>query len=341
MKFKSGIRKFFFVIGVMLLAAICGIVASIAAYRVRKQTVIYEIPDTASVGELRDRGTNILFLGTDRQAGLCDVMMLINVAFDDKRITVAHLPRDTYAKYTDKSYKKLNGAYNSLGGAEQVALFLSDAFDVNIEHFVCMGLDTLGAVVDAIGGVEVNIPEDMRYSDPEAGLYIDLKEGVAVLDGKKAEQFLRYRSGYADGDLGRIEAQKLFICSFFDKLVSEMSPVMAAKLCAAAEGIETDLSLTDWLEFGMKTLSLADGDINVLTLAGAVLTATQSGASYYCLSAPSNAEIMKKYFGSDGDFDRYSLFLNENYDEFEQVYENEIEYSVTSIVEIVGGSIKN
>ncbi len=283
---------------------------------------------------------NILFLGTDRAAGLCDVMMLVNVNFTSDSVTVAQIPRDTYAAYTENSYKKLNGAYNSLGGAEQTASFLEGAMGISIDHYVCIGLDTLVAVVDTIGGVDVELPCDMRYSDSAQGLYIDLKKGVQHLDGALAEKFLRFRSAYAEGDLGRIDAQKIFMAALFSRLADEFSPALALKLTAVAENVETDLSIADMLSIGVQTLDMDRERMILLTLPGEHVVATESGASYYVLSSPATAEIMQRYFGGKGGFDNGQKFLNGNYKSFEDAYRKYREYDAESLKDIAENGIK-
>ncbi len=336
---KYRVKGLWLAVGVMVVAAAVAVAASVISYRAKRVQPTADAPIT-EVQEKKEGSQNILFLGTDRQAGLCDVIMLANIDFDRRRITVAQLPRDTYAAYTQSSYRKLNGAYNSLGGAAQVAEFLSDSLGIDISHYICMGLDTVGELVDAVGGIEIDIPQDMKYSDPEAGLYIDLPAGKVCLDAESAEQFLRYRSGYADGDLGRIDAQKLFVCSFLEKLVNELDPIMTARLCAAAQGIETDLKIDEWLGLGIRTLSVADGELYMLTLPGEELTATVSGASYYCLSAPATEEIMKEYFGASRYFDKNKVFLNSNYSTFKSVYGANKEYFLLTPAEILEEKVK-
>ena len=68
---------------------------------------------------------NFLLLGRDRASGLTDVIMLASINTDERSVTVVQIPRDTYARYTDGSYKKLNGAMSSLGGASELCKLLS------------------------------------------------------------------------------------------------------------------------------------------------------------------------------------------------------------------------
>ena len=131
--------------------------------------------ETSNV-DSEDVRLNILVMGKDDSSGLCDVLMLASYNLTDSSVGIVQIPRDTYAEYTSSSYKKLNGAYASLGGAARTAEFLSGALGIDIHHYVCINLRTLGALVDAIGGVDIELPCDMRYSDAEQGLYINLKK---------------------------------------------------------------------------------------------------------------------------------------------------------------------
>ena len=278
---------------------------------------------------------NILLLGTDDSAGLSDVMMLLRVDFGAGSVSVAQIPRDTYARFTEGSYKKLNGAYISLGGAERLAEFLSGALGIDIDHYACISLSTLGALVDAVGGIDVDVPRNMYYNDPYQGLYIDIKAGKNHLDGEAAQKFVRYRAGYADGDLGRIDAQKLFLASFFKKISDEYSPTLAARLALAADGVETDMSVSDIISIGARAMEFPTRNMLMLTLPGAEAVAEKSGASYYVLSRESASEVMASYFGGKGEFDKDSCFLNEDYQSFIEIYRGRAEYSPVSVYDLI------
>jgi len=335
----SKIKKMLLVVLAVVIVSLLALTVAVAGRS--KQGIKYVYRDDSDTVEVADRAKsiNILFLGTDREAGLCDVIMLINVDLSTDRATVAQIPRDTYAAYTDASYKKLNGAYTSLGGAEQVADFLGDAMGVRIDHYVCIGLDTLGDIVDAMDGVDIELPCDMVYSDPAQGLYIDLEKGLCHLDGELAEQFVRFRSDYINGDLGRLDAQKLFMAAVFQKLSDSFSPIMAAKLSAAAEGVETDMSIADMLSVGVQALDMDGQSISMVTLPGEEATATQSGACYYVLSRAACEEIMEEYFGASADFDTEERFLNGKYDSFERIYNGYKQYAVTPVTDIARSGV--
>ncbi len=324
------------IIGVCVTVALTAALAICAMLISQRKDKPDKAPATKSEESAQTDGFyNILFMGTDREAGLCDVMMLINVNTRDDSVTVAQIPRDTYASYSESSYKKLNGAYSALGGAQATANFLSDTLGTPIHYHMCIGLDDVAALVDALGGVEINLPCDMKYTDASQNLYIDLEAGYNILDGEGAEMFLRFRSGYTDGDLGRLDAQKLFMSCFFSALAENFSPVLAAKLMGAVEGVETNMSAYDLLWLANRTLATNASEIRMLTLPGESLVAAKSGASYYALSGVSTEKLMKAYFCATEEFDENKVFLNKDYASFGDAYKAHTPCLISTVSEIV------
>ncbi len=333
---KLKLKKILFAVVILTVALVACICIVLANKREKAIPDIYAFDEqNAESFTETDDICNILFMGLDNEAGLCDVMMLVGINKTSKTATAVQIPRDTYAAYTSASYKKLNGAYTSLGGARQTADFLENVFGIEIHHYACINLDTFGDIVDALGGVDIELARDMKYSDAEQGLYINLKKGKTHLDGATAKHFVRFRSGYADGDLGRIDAQKLFMASFFEKLANSFSPIVAAKLACVLEGVETDLGISDMLSLGAEILDMNADSIFMLTLPGKEATATQSGASYYVVSREACSQIFDKHFGAESEFDAEQQLLNKSYDIFENIYFEYAEYSLTPIADII------
>ncbi len=333
---KANIKRAALMSLAVVLAAIIGILAFCAFKREKNVTYSADVPNETEKTE--DEICNILFLGVDSQAGLCDVMVLVGINFTEGTVTAVQIPRDTYAAYTSADYKKLNGAYTSLGGADKTADFIGDSFGVEIHGYMCINLDTFADIVDAVGGVDINLPCNMYYSDPEQGLYINLKKGYTHLDGNAARQFVRYRSGYANGDLGRIDAQKLFLAAMLEKLVSDFSPALALKISSALDGVETNMEITDAVSFAARALKLKLDSVRIMTLPGKAAVAEISGASYYVLSRASCEELFKAYFDG-GEFDGERVFLNTDYKSFEKIYAEYVEYSVYSVSDILENGI--
>ncbi len=313
-----------------------------------------------------DNQYNFLVVARDKVSGLTDVMMIINYNITDQSLTVMQIPRDTYVEIDDYYYHKINGAYSYyLSGhrgeenAERAALrdladFLEQNLCIKIHYTAQMDIDGFGNIVDAIGGVDMYVPQDMYYSDPAQGLYINLREGYQTLDGEKAEQFVRYRYGYANGDIGRGNAQKLFITAFIKKVQSSISLSDVGKVTELAttvyDCIATDLSVNDLVFFGKNFLGLTGGErvdmenINMFTLPGG---AFYYDLSYYSLNRESTIEIINTYFNIyDFDiassFDSNKVFLNEDSANSVNMYElpkEELETEIYNADEIDEGTI--
>lgn len=224
----------------------------------------------------------VLVLGCDRAASLADCILLFTVDAEAHVVSVLQIPRDTYAEYTSRSYKKINGVLNALGIDGTVAM-LEKILGVDIDAYVTLKPDALVSIVDAIGGIDLSVPVDMDYSDPAQGLEIHLKAGPTHLDGRAAEQFVRFRSGYANADLGRLDAQKLFLQALALKCSSlSLSQTLSAALHAMTT-VQTNLSLPAAVRL-ISALRACDAEgIPMQTLPGGAIRG-ESGAWYYVVN---------------------------------------------------------
>ncbi len=264
----------------------------------------------------------VLILGKDRAAGLTDGIMIATLRTRSRQMSVLQLPRDTYAEYTDRDYKKLNGAYAMLGlsGTKQ---FLSEALGVPIDYAVAVDLDCVSELVDAVGGVEVEVTRPMYYCDPSQNLTIDLKPGIHLLDGAQAEHFLRYRSGYVNADLGRMDAQKRFIAAFVDKC-SEIEVVsLGGLIWRVFPHVETDAPLHKVIELARLLPQCNTEDLPMMTAPGEAVQGT-SGAWYYSLNREGMIGAIREYLippdYSDDRFDPARVFDREENPDFHHIY---------------------
>jgi LCP family protein required for cell wall assembly len=284
----------------------------------------------------------VLVTGRDRASGLSDVIMLVSFDPSKSRICVLQIPRDTYALYGNGKYRKLNGAQRALGEDGFCGL-LEDSLDIGIDGYVSLDLSGFRELVDLIGGVEIELAEPLYYKDPYQNLTISLDKGRHKLDGKTAEQFIRYRSGYENGDIGRIDAQKLFMVSLFKSISEKNSPLMLTKIFSVLAGkTDTNMGLTDIGMLSPVLAGVSTEKIYFATAPGEAVVASKSGASYYSLSASGMSELLKNYFGGNGTaFDPRRAFLNNSYDDFVRVYNGYTAPSVRSAYDIEQSGVKN
>ena len=271
----------------------------------------------------KDRVTRILLMGCDRASGLADSILLVSIQEDEKSASVLQIPRDTYAAYTEKSYKKLNGARSTLGESGMKD-FLSQTLGVPIHYFVVVNLDSFGRMVDAVGGVDVEVPQKMEYHDPDQNLHISLEAGMQHLDGKAAEHFVRYRSGYVNADLGRLDAQKMFLRAFA-KHCSNMGAEAYFRLIGASlTGVQTDIGIAETIRLGGILRECNPDDVPMQTLTGQAVRG-QSGAWYYVVNREGACRQVNELAYPTSpvsllDFDANGFFDRVQNPQFHQVY---------------------
>ena len=275
-----------------------------------------------------------LVTGRDRVSGLCDVMMLVSFDPSNSRICVLQIPRDTYALYGDGSYRKINGAQRALG-EDGLCELLGESLGVRIDGYISLDLSGFRELVDLIGGVEIELDRPIKYSDPEQDLRIDLESGLQTLDGKQAEMFVRYRSGYKRGDLDRLDAQKKFLAALFDALRQKVSISNAYELFGLALGhVDTNINPALCVALGLEALGVGEDQLWFCTLPGEDLVSRKSGASFYVMSKSPTQRLLAEYFGAEGELDGKGIFLNGDDRDFLEIYQKDCKIGMISAQEI-------
>ncbi len=228
---------------------------------------------------------NVAVMGTDKEGTRTDVMFIAHYDSAKESVDLLSVPRDTRVQICDdvlENYKenkcnyqsvtKLNAihAYSKKEDAcENTVLQLEDLLDIQIDNYVKVNLDAFRKIVDTVGGVEVDVPQDMYYKDPVQDLYINLKAGVQTLDGDMAEQLVRFRK-YPTGDIGRIEVQQLFMKALAEKVLSSESILknLPKYIKVLYEDVETDISLKDALKYVNYINKIDMNKITMHTLPG-------------------------------------------------------------------------
>ena len=305
---------------------ICGLLLGIAlcatAVFVGAEEPTQTEPATVFVAQ-REPVTRILLLGCDRASGLADSILLVSINEQEKSTSVLQIPRDTYAEYTEKDYKKINGTLTTLGGSATKDFF-SRALGVPVHYYAVVKLDLFCKMVDAIGGVDVEVPQAMEYHDPAQNLHISLEAGRQHLDGKTAEHFVRYRSGYVNADLGRLDAQKLFLRAFAQKCCDLTATEYCRLATASLTGVQTDIGIGEAVRLGSILRECDPETVPMQTLAGQAVKG-QSGAWYYVLNREGacrqiNELAYPEHTLTQTEFDAVGLFDRTQNPQFHNVY---------------------
>ncbi|MCT4585027.1 MAG: LCP family protein [Peptostreptococcaceae bacterium] len=220
---------------------------------------------------------NILLLGVDalksknQYNSRTDTMIVFSLNKEKNKITLLSIPRDSRVKIRGRvGEDKINHAH-AYGGVASSVGTVKSLLKVPIHHYVKVDYNALFKTVDDIGGVEVDVPIDMNYYDPNASppLHINIKKGKQVLNGQKSMEFLRYRENYPNKDLGRIQAQQQFLDSFIKKVLSPASITKIPDYINTLHMyVETDLKIGDMLNLAMDAKTINPNEINKYTLKG-------------------------------------------------------------------------
>ena len=232
----------------------------------------------------------VLVMGMDESGMRSDVMMVVFINGETGSVDVVSVPRDTRASVNGRKMK-INAAH-AIDGPQLAIETVNNLLDIQIDNYVKFSFDAFKRVIDALGGVDFYVPQDMYYSDPYQDLYIDLEEGQQHLDGDKAEQLVRFRQ-YPMGDEDRIKVQQ----DFLKELVKQKLNIsILAHLPSLANEIgnclETDIPSTQWLSYANVTKKMSAESLATYQLPGGAQRI--GGASYYIADTSETDELIEQ-----------------------------------------------
>ena len=245
--------------------------------------------------------------GIDTASNNTDVLMLASLDTENGKIHIVQVPRDTYINKTVGGYKNItrvnaifSAEYNNQTSqnisSKTATAFamqalqkgLSESLCINIDEYILIDTRGFRDVIDAVEGIDYDVPQDMFYEDPDQDLYINLTKGYQHLDGSQCEQLLRYRAGYVTGDMGRVELRGNFMKEVFKQVKNKFNldaMLTLIKDKSIFQKITTSMSLADMFAYVRMCYQLNDEAIEVRTISGSVVQNPETGAwVYYCLN---------------------------------------------------------
>ncbi len=249
---------------------------------------------------------NILVFGVDAvdkasvKSTRSDSIMLLSMNSAGKDPVMISIPRDTRVEIPGrKSKDKINHAH-AYGEADLLVKTVEKLLDIKVHHYVRINYKAVAEVVDALGGVEVDVPVHMKYTDSHDSppLHINIPKGLQVLDGRNAVHFMRFRKGYANQDLGRIQAQQQFVNALKDKAFSPSSITKIPQLIEIFyNNVHTNIPKTKMLSMGTKAAGLRNEEINKITLPGK--PDSIGGVSYYVVDEAEVKNIINTFLADE------------------------------------------
>ena len=241
--------------------------------------------------------TNLLVAGVDIDGYRTDLMLFVQVDKTKGRVSVLQIPRDTKVN-NRRNDKKINSAYFS--GIDTLNNEIESVIGMRADFFATITFGAFRDIVDALGGVTVDVPIDMNYHDPVQGLTIELEKGKQKLDGEHAMMFMRFRknddgTGYAMGDLDRNAAQKQFYSAVMKKAISPIGIMKAPVLYSTImKNTTTDLNNAEVRELMFDVFTIGKNNINIYQLPGE--SKYIGGVSYFIHDSAETKALMQEHF---------------------------------------------
>ncbi len=213
----------------------------------------------------------LLAVGNDDGNGNTDTILLCRLDTGAHSLHVVSIPRDTLVN-ADWELRKVNAVYwgdrlQGGSGIEALRRHVRMLTGFEPDNYLVLDLKDLIHAVDLLGGLRFDVPRAMHYDDPTQDLHIHLEPGEQTLSGEQVMGLCRYRSGYASGDLGRIEMQQRFLRASleqFSALGSIPNLMKAAEYLAGA--VDTDLTAANMAWYARQALKCRGEDLRFETL---------------------------------------------------------------------------
>jgi LCP family protein required for cell wall assembly len=280
-RYKKRLRKgrlFFSLVLICLLMGSC-FAAGMRIYNrfFRPRAQVAETKDDGLTTEGFSKRINVLLLGTDdgdsEDFGTdapkrTDAMLLVSIDPEHNQVAVLSLPRDTRVTIPGRrGHDKINAAY-AYGGVPLAKKTVSNLLQVPINHYMQVDWKGFIKVVDMLGGVDLNVEENMDYEDPYADLKIHLKKGQQHLDGEKAGEYVRFRHDEM-GDIGRVKRQQNFMKALAKQAFTVTNMVKLPMIIGTAtEYVKTDMDFIQLVKAANSLRAFGDGGVNSASLKG-------------------------------------------------------------------------
>jgi polyisoprenyl-teichoic acid--peptidoglycan teichoic acid transferase len=227
--------------------------------------------------------------------GLTDTMLLLRFDPAKKKLAVLSIPRDTRTYIAEHGMTKINEA-NYYGGPALSAKSVSELLGgVGIDRYMTINVQGVQALIDALGGVTVHVPHDMKYQDDSQHLYINLKAGRQHLNGEKAQQLLRFRYDNK-GDIGRIQRQQMVMRSLMEQALSvETVKRLPDILKVVQSHIDTNLTVEELLAL-VGFASQNRSNAQMLMVPGEFSAPGEYKASYWLPQPEKIQDLIAKHF---------------------------------------------
>lgn len=212
----------------------------------------------------------ILLLGIDAEDVNTDTIMLAMLDCKTKKVNLLSIPRDTRVKnpWGGGGHAKINSVYIAKG-MKGIINQVNELTGLPINFYMKISYEGFRKAIDALGGVEYDVPMRLEYHDPAQNLHIDLQAGKQLLNGSKAEQLVRARNQYPEADLTRTQVQRDFMKALIQQ---KATPAIITKIPALYSQLSpyvvTNITVGDALKYIAPLAQVREENIQMFMMPG-------------------------------------------------------------------------
>ncbi len=309
-------------------------------------------------GNRKDKVFNFLVVGLNNDTGNnTDTIMLAQYDVANQKANIVQIPRDTYIN-ASYNFHKINSIYavgynyadsglsqegRRTEGMNELCEFIETNMAVKIDFYVLVDLDAFEEFIDSLGGLNVNVPCNMDYEDPQQDLYIHLRAGQQTLSGYDAMCLVRNRHCYADADYGRMNVQKIFVSALLKQVKENITDLstLTSIIKIGFNNVTTNLTMENCIYFATQALKIDMSNLSMVTLP------TQSVNGHIVVLETDVVNIINSYLNVYDEpitaetFDpKYRLVDRSDSDMYKAYMYWESEYEVYTADEVDENSIK-
>lgn len=220
-----------------------------------------------------------------------DTIMLLKADTKTGKMDLMSIPRDSRIKIRDK-FDKVNHAH-AFGGIELTMQTLRSFLGLDIDYYVQINYQALINIVDALGGVDYDVPEGITIDKGK----VQIKPGPNHLDGNEVMWYLRTRNIYNNGDIGRVNTQQGFVKAMVDEIVKKSKNMnIMTFISNYLKYVKTNLPMTAIMDLAGNINNFSSDKMDTHIVPG--MEQTIDGTSYYIPDFEKTWKIVDEVFPS-------------------------------------------
>lgn len=217
-----------------------------------------------------------------------DTLMLIKADKDNKTVDIISIPRDSYVSING-NMDKINAAH-SYGGIDLTMDVVRDFLGINLDNYMVISFEAVIKGIDALGGMDVDVNSDVATA-------MGISPGIHTMNGDEVLNYVRFRKGYQNADLGRINTQQDFIKQFIKEATKAKNlPKLPKVYMAMKPYLKTNMNIKELSDLAFNFKSVNSDSLNSVKLEGEGFDL--NGISYYKIYPDSIENIRNTYLKS-------------------------------------------